>query len=214
MAFSLLVNASHNNGGTGTVATTPARDTTGAKIITLVTTQASNNTPTDSASNTWAKRSEALNGSARCSIWECINPTTNASHTFSLTATVPGIAMAAFAGTPDVFDQSNNATGSSVSSLATGSVTPTADNELIIDAALCSSVDPNSIDAGQTLLEHFTGDGATVFGTGLAYEIQTSATTRNPTFTFSGSSGTAGACIATFKQVAAAGGFDRMFQVF
>jgi len=212
MAYSLLAHALGANGGTGTA--TATLNTTGAALLIAVTTGQGVPGVSDNKGNTWALVKRTTWNSSHCDIWQTTTTLFGTGHTVSATASVPGLAVLAFAaGAASAVDQVAGNGASTVSALAAGSVTPTVANEVVIVAGLVSAADFVSIDSGFTLLDHLAGDGATVFGTASAYQIQTTPTTRNPTWTASLTASTLAASIATFKEVPATP-TGRMFQVF
>lgn len=171
-------------------------------------------TPTDKISgvasgNVWTALTPKLDDvSGRLTIWYCYNPAVGSSHTFAAngSGTFASIAVAAFSGcASSPVDQQNGAVSglSSVPSLATGSITPTQPNELLIYAIgdNAPKTGTASVSVG-TILQQAALQAGVSFANSIAYEIQTTATTRNPSFTF-GSTTDAAAVIASFK---AAGG--------
>ncbi len=132
-----------------------------------------------------------------------LNPTTSASHTFTFgpANVYGGLIVAAFSGVKvsSAFDQQNGATSSSASALSTGSVTPSEDDELIIFIAGKggNTTTVNATDIG-SMIGSYAGVTAVTYALGMGYEIQTTATARNPSMSGSGTSVMA-ARIATFK---------------
>lgn len=204
------------NGGTS-----GAIDTTGATIIFVAVgydTRSTSSAPTDSQGNTgWTSVGSASAAIyEKVQLWYCTSPSTSATHTFSFGGAggfgdFASIAIAAFDGISTIspLDQQNSATGTGISTLATGSITPTVANELVITAcAVADSTTANAINGGftpsgadatyQASAASFVRDGISI-----AYLIQTSATAANPTWTASASTAMS-AIIASFK--AASGG--------
>ena len=211
MGYSRLVHALAQSGAAS--ATTPSRNTTGANLIVIVT--ASNDgggfvTVSDSQSNTWTGLTSYSDPSAPgVRIWYCFSPSTSSTHTFTVSGTseFPGIAMAAYSGAAtspfDVQNGTNNASGGTT--LQPGSVTPSANGELLI-VGLASGGDTGdtfSIDSSFTMVESNCTSGG--FGVSLADLVQTTATAVNPTVTSTASCRMAVA-IATFKAAAGGGG--------
>lgn len=211
MAFGYLVSALKQGTSAGS-GNTAAIDTTGANLLVAIVCDlagAGAVTPTDSKSNTWTALTPNVDGaSARLTIWYSYGGTVGSSHTFAAngTGTFASISVAAFSGSASSpLDQQNKAASgnSSVTSLATGSITPTQDNELLI-FALGDNAPPSgtaSVSVGAILQQAALQAGVS-FANSIAYEIQTTATTRNPNFTFSATT-FAAAVIGSFK---AAGG--------
>jgi len=206
MAVALVSNVGAT--GTADTVTTGAIDTTGANFLVISVAVDSGATPTisDSKSNTWtALTSSAL--TVKTIIYYVANPTVGTSHTFSNTASQNycSIRAAAFSGvaTTTPADQQNGATGTGASTLATGSITPSENNELVI-AALGFNSDGGTISIGSSL----TITNSNAFGSGnnyggsMAYIIQTTAEAVNPTWTRGTGTGAMAARIASFKAAA------------
>jgi hypothetical protein len=161
----------------------------------------------DSKGNTWVPRTisyHVASGSA-CRIADVQAPTVGSGHTFGFngTGTYPSTVAAAFSGSAaSAFDQENGATATT-STIATGSVTPSEDNELLF-AGLChnDSTTAPTIDTGFTRIDYALALGGTCFGAAAAYKIQTTAGSANPTFDAHASAAEA-ARIATYKAAAA-----------
>lgn len=190
-------------------ATTSAIDTTGANLIVIGIAWYSVTSPSisDSQSNTWtALTTSNVASDVGSKLYYCVNPTTNAAHTFTFgpANVYGGLIVAAFSGvaTSSPFDQQTGATSSSASALSTGSVTPTENNELVIFAAgkggNTTTVDATSVGS---MIGNYAGITAVTYAQGMGYEIQTTATARNPSLSGTGTSVMA-ARIATFKAAA------------
>jgi hypothetical protein len=103
--------------------------------------------------------------------------------------------------TSNAFDQENGANnGSTATTCTTGSVTPSEDNELLFYGWGDAWATISSIDVG-TIINQLALVGGTAFAIASAYQIQTTATTRNVTATFNASARAVGS-IATYKQAA------------
>ena len=206
MAFSLVSNVTTTGGANG--GTTAGIDTTGANLITVVVPSYSGTaapTLSDSKSNTYTGLTEQVVIDNRLRMFYVLSPTVGGSHTFTVAGTdsFSSCIVAAWSGAA-AFDQQNGATAAGVSSLATGSVTPSENNELLVYGAMINDVgDITAVDIG-TLLDHFAGVDSVNFGCGFGYQIQTTATARNPSFTGSGTFNM-NAVIATFTAAAAGG---------
>lgn len=98
----------------------------------------------------------------------------------------------------DVFDQENfNTDSGSVTSLTTGSVTPSKNNEVIITSIQDGNHLMDSIDSGFTLSHNWVGSGSSGGGAG-AYKIKSDVAAENPTWAWTGANN-AIAVISTFK---------------
>jgi hypothetical protein len=124
------------SGGTNT----PSLNTTTADLIVIAMTGGDFVTPTDSNGNTWTlAKQQASAGGGEVSIWYCLNPTVGAGHTFTLTPSYDAHSISAWSGSaPGGLDQQNGASRISADGVSltqsTGSITPTANNELLIAA--------------------------------------------------------------------------------
>jgi hypothetical protein len=130
------------------------------------------------------------------------NPTVGTGHTFTNSGAFnySSICAAAFSGvkTTSPFDQQNGA-GASSTTLATGSVTPSENNELVVTHLSFSGAGlPTSINGGFTETNDVEFGSGNNYGSTMAYLVQTTATAANPTWTRTNSSPMS-ARIATFK---------------
>lgn len=214
MAFSLIADVSDTGGGSG--GTTAAIDTTGADLLVLCTSfygGGGGNAPTvsDSKSNSWTTLTEYPgSGSSTSYIMHyCLPSSVGTGHTFTVSGSgsYSSIHAGAWSGAhaTSSFDVENGAYSGSVSSIQTGSVTPSEDDELLVyAAAVGASYTMSGVDIG-TLLDSWSGQTSSHYGNGIGYQIQTTATARNPDFTATGTHNCA-AAIAAFKAAAVGGG--------
>lgn len=202
MPIALVANAS----ASGLVnATTAGINTTGANLLVLGIScdDAFADTPSDSKGNTWTQLTSYSNAQPRVRLWYSVPSSVGTSHTFSSNgvALVGSIFAAAFSGvsaTPT--DQQNGANGTGSATLATGSITPSENNELLISVLAFNAAGSNCTNGSS-----FTETNEIDFGAGdhyggvLAYIVQTTAGAVNLTWTRgTGTSGMA-ATIASFK---------------
>jgi hypothetical protein len=188
--------------------TTGSIDTSGCTLLILGLTSfvtAASTAPTDSKSNVWqlvANRDPGGAGAARVEIWVCYRPIVGSGHTFShnVTNSYPAITVYGYDidFVPLIPDQANSNTNASTTTLATGSVTPTLNNELLITVATINNVGWSSIDGGFTINGNIVGITGQRFTHAMAYLVQTTATAANPTWTAAGS-GEATAVIMTLR---------------
>lgn len=205
MAFSLI---GHDKGalGNANTTTTPSINTTGADLLVAVCSDYDTGaTLTDSKSNTWASLT-VQTATVRARIMYAKNATVGSGHTFTLAGAglFPSLEVAAFSGSDltSPFDVENGAASASASSLAPGSITPGSANELVVSGLSTQGASgTKSIDV-LSILDQVVGLGSN-FDSALAYEIQTTATARNPSWSWTGNR-YAAAVIATFKSAAAA----------
>jgi hypothetical protein len=191
------------NGGT-----TSAINTTGANFIAISVAFNYNVIPigsdiSDSKGNSYtALTTHQENTGSANRLFYVAAPTVGASHTFTVTKTGAFVAVcvAAFSAvaTSSPFDVENGATVGSGTTLATGSVTPSLNNEVVIAGICTGGAATSSIDSGFTLVGTVAGDNATYYGVGMGYLVQTTAGAINPTWTRS-NSGKMSASIASFQ---------------
>lgn len=185
-----------STGGGGTV-TTPEIDTTGADALFFYTNSYGIVANVfDSAGNTWLANPPTLFSTivpphgADGILWYALPPvSTSAHHTFWAGGIGITFQVAAFAGIATTLPYDTESAGSAVStgtSVSTGSVTPHHDNSLIIAVTGEGWSGPLTVDSGFTILgtpRSFVTD--TAFAAGWAWQVQSTATTVNPTFHFS-----------------------------
>jgi hypothetical protein len=192
----------------GNSVTTAAMNNTGATCILIAKADLSSLTvtaPTDSSSNTWIGLTQSVTGVMRLRLWYCNPCTVSASQTFSAntTGSVPALGVMSFSGGTCAVDQqgqNGNASGTFCDSAA-APITPSTANQLLVaglgfgfaNAAVASV---NSSFLGITQV---AGNGTTTFGVAIAYQIQTTATARNPQFTWAGTSTVAAASVGSFQ---------------
>jgi hypothetical protein len=206
--FSLVAHTAAASTNTTSVTTT-AINTTGANLIVVGVCNFNDPSlvPTDSAINTWTACTPYKSTTANfyaAQIFYCYSPATSSSHAFGAnqTSSYPSIAVMAFSGSAaSPFDQENGfGTISSVTSIQPGSVTPTANNELIatlVGFGNASSATATA-DSGFTTTDSI-GNLSNSVGIGMAYLKQTTAAAVNPAWSWTGSSPENVATIATFK---------------
>lgn len=187
MSFTLVADTSARDATGAGHATTPAVDTTTADLIVITAASDTNATPTDSYSNTWTGLTARTVSGLTTRIWYCNPPSGKhgTGHTFTVTAGISSLCIMAFKGAEQVsvFDVENGATSASAASLATGSVTPTNNNSLVYTGVSANNqVQIQTVSAPFSQLDNQTGTSS-AFSVSNAYEIQTTATARNPTWT-------------------------------
>lgn len=205
-AITLVTHAGAGNSGSSTDATASAT-TTGANFIYVSCVYFQGGTaPTisDSLANTWTARTP------NCGTWVCekgfyvVSPATGSGHSFDCNGAGnnPAIFMAAFSGvalSSTVESQTTNSdngdAGHKLVSLlaAPSAVTPAAANELIIaplafgyqgeNGGVVLLASYTSVDSSFTTTDSVDNPGFAQMGGALAYQIQTTATARQPTFT-------------------------------
>lgn len=209
MAWSLVSSRQDRLGVNG--GTSGALDTTGATHLYLpIATDAGVTLVGGDISDSKGNASWSLKGSTyaytfgRIHLFEHLTPSVGTGHTVTVTKTnsFANLVVLAFAGGhASPFDQSNGNNTSGATTLQPGSVTPTTDEQLIITAVNPDIGSSLTIDAPFTPeLYDDAGQASVTYGIGVAYEIQTTATARNPTWT-RGASGGMAAGIWTLKAI-------------
>lgn len=177
---------------TDTSGTTSAGiNTTGANLIVIhVSSYSSAAAPTisDSNTNTWTALTEYNAGDAvsRGRLYYCYSPVVGSGHTFTSSGgtSYSSISVLAFSGTTgSSADTSNGAGSPTVSTKQPGSITPSGNNMVVVTGLNFNSGSPASIDSPFTLQTQVAPTGSNNFGAAIAYEIQTTAAARNPTWT-------------------------------
>lgn len=214
MAIALVSNTAKGSASTTSV-TTDAIDTTGASLLVVEIADykfATAGTLSDSGTNTWTGLTTyevPAAGITRSLLFYATNVSgkVGSGHTFTYSsagATYPALAVTAWSGAHDTspFDVENGAISSGDASVQTGSVTPSEDGELII-TGLCFSVSATaSINLSFSITDQINLT-ANNFGVAMAYQIQTTATARNPQWDSTAMAEFATG-IATFKVAAGA----------
>jgi hypothetical protein len=188
-------------------ATTSSVDTTGCNLIVIFVGSflgATAPTLSDSKGNTWTLAGTATGAAqTRVQAYYCLSPTVGSGHTFTVSQAGSYSTVSAF-GFSGV-NAYNAFTGSATDSGTTrqpGSQTPPEDNCLLVCGGYFNATgDTASIDSS------FTEDGElapTANNTGMiaCYQIQTTATARNPTVTKTGSANNIGAVMMSFTAAA------------
>lgn len=211
MAITLIGNNKATASGSST-ATTAGGNITNAKLLIAIVCMYSKSaatatvSSTSNASGNWTALPNYVNGNSNICIWYCANPTTSASEAFSANPNGTGY-PAIFASwwdgvtTTSPKDQATGASGTS-NPLATGSVTPSEDNELLVTGVSHNVTGNTTVDGGFTRQDTQTNAS---FETGAwAYLIQTTLASANPAWTVDGSA--KAVAIATFKVSGGGGG--------
>src|ERR1041385_6465100 len=211
-AITLTASATAVGVSSGT-ATTSAIDSTGANacfVYVAYPISSTPATPTDSKGNTYTALNLAGNSQRFGRWYYSLGATVGSGHTFSdATASGNGFktifasCCAGVLATSARDVQNTNQTGSGA--VTTGSVTPGSNSELCLagTSQFNNGTDTYAIDSSFTLDKKFLS--ASFEGGATAYQIQTTATTRNPSWTNSNVDGSA-ASVGCFK--AAASGTD------
>ena len=192
--------------------TSSAIDTTGSSLLIfgIMTINPSGaigiNSISDSKSNTWTPLTVYGNGSLdNVQLYYVSSPTVGTNHTVTVSLNGSSFRSMLFGGFSNIttalpFDQQNGNSSSSatVSSIQPGSITPTANGELILamDGNLGSGV---TIDSGFTIVTSIPFVASVTAGIDLYYLVKTTAAAINPTVSYSTPSNGAAVTIASFK---------------
>lgn len=213
MAFAFVTSA-HKIGASGG-STTTAIDTTGVDFIAISISWydavTANPTVSDSKSNTWTALTlsscSLADGSER--LYYCKNPTVGSGHTFTVAGTsiFAPICVQCFSGgsTAELDQQNTFDYTAGLTSAATGSLTPVADDSLIITGLhTYNATSAIGINGGFTAEIQNYSAGVSQGGA-IAYLIQTTAAAANPTWSWTSNS-FAALSMAVFRPTAAAAG--------
>lgn len=190
-------------------------DTTGATFIVVMISDfggAGASTLTDGKGNTTGAALETQNSpaQARLRLFAYIPSSVGSGHTFKSTGTTYAtIAVAVFTGngaSPN--DQHTGTTFTDVTSVSSGSITPSQDNELIVTAIGSGGalgVPTYSVDSVITITDQGDFSNGNWEGGALAYKIQTTAAAINAGWSWTNSH-TGGVAIHSFKDTTVVGG--------
>lgn len=212
-AFSLLGSAKN---ATSSATSAVTIDSSGANLILVGTACAGGTTPTLSDvvggnSNTYnglTKQDSVASFGVSSRIFWCVPSFTGATHviTWAGVGTAPALCVAWYSGaTASPFDVENGAQTAGATTLATGSVTPSADNYLVFSAWGNGGTATNPTNTTLTQLQFQVTQGGVNYGCAIAHQIQTTATAVNETWNWTNSAGIA-ETIAVFKAAAGGGG--------
>lgn len=204
MTFALVAHSAVQGTSGGTTA---AVDTTGANILIAYVGAfvLSSAVVTDSFSNTWLPLTANTGGSS-CSgqLFYAKNPTVGTGHTFTLgSVSFATLTISAFSGadTSSPFDVQSTGNTPGSGSVQPGSITPSNANSLIVCG--CTPNDSSSgnptVSSGFTITDSLGYAIGTAEGGAQAYQIQTTITAVNPTWSWGGPQLIGAACIAAFK---------------
>lgn len=210
MAAALVAHAIAQSGD-GNSATTAGINTTGANLIVLMISNfsVSGMTISDSKTNSWTALTLAAGSATNVQFYYCYSPTVGSGHTFTVSGTgiFPAIAVQAWSGmqTSSGFDTENTNTDIAATTIATGSVTPSAStNVLVIGVGTASATGALAVDSGFTISDEIdsAGNGDPL---GMGYKNGSLSGSENPTWTLNATANVA-AVIASFKVATAGAG--------
>lgn len=202
MAAALVASVLEGSSDAGFSVTSTAIDTTGANLIYIAVSRwtggslAAVNPITDSYGNTWtALTGESSTGGADVSHFYCIDPVVGGGHTFTATSTVssntyPTIAVLAFSGASGgLVDETGLASNGNATSLNSGTVTPVSDGCVVVSVlSVLTLVTGINVSGGSLsivdVVDYVNGQHQ---GMAVAYEIQTTATARQASWSWTNS---------------------------
>lgn len=198
MAYSLVAHTAQNNGS----GVTGAIDTSGCTLLLVQVGAFDGNpiaTPTDSKSNTWIGLTNVTSASAGAGrLFYSIPSSVGSGHTFTSGASFPSLCVQAWSNAAaSPFDQqAPGSNGATSAAGAGGTLTPAAANALVIATWAEASTATPTINGGFTISDTAPGIGGTSYGSSMAYLVQTTAVSANPSWTWSGAA--AGIELTTF----------------
>ncbi len=193
----------------GATATTAGVTTTGGNLIVIAASNFASTVYviTDSKSNTYTAITNYAGGSSNVKLFYCLNPTVGSSHTFSGVGAYIAISAIAFSGAKatSALDQTNGAGSASNSATqATGSITPSEDNELLITAdsnrgAAATQTCAGSVGYTTPSSGKIAFSAGNNMGVAIGYIIQTTLFADNATWTTNPAGPDIAATISSFK---------------
>lgn len=169
------------------VGVTSAVDTTDSNLIILFISGDTSTSVSDNKGNTWIPLT--VGGTNNVRFYYCINPTVGSGHTFTYSIAYGSIFMSCFSCTNIISYDNENGNSVTGTSMTTGSVTPSVNDELIITGLLLGgNTNTPSIDSGFTITNSINGVFSFYYGGSMAYKIQTTKGTENPIWSWSVSS--------------------------
>jgi len=191
IAYVATANCGATSGSLDTC-TTGSANMTGVNLLVACVGWGGTGTPaiSDTSSNSYTGRTsqaDTFGVSVKC--YDAQGATVTSSMTFTVTTTgsqAPSLIVMGFSGalTSSGFDQTNGSSpGSGVTSVQPGSITPSVNGEVLIDAqTLTDGAQASiSIDSGFSTPETVSFSGGNHYGVSMAYFIQSTAAAINPT---------------------------------
>lgn len=195
-------------GSSVTTSLSPINSTGATLIIFHVSRNTEVCTIGDNKGNTFTLIQSVTSGTMVSEIYYCIPPAANTglNHYFTYQACVPpgatpsiDVIVLSATNTSSPIDQQNSAALSAALSGQPGSITPTANNEIVITAVNANtSTSAPTISPGYTVSSSINFTAGRHVASGMAYSIQTLAAATNPTWTY-GSSTISAQNIVSFR---------------
>jgi hypothetical protein len=207
-------------GGNFKTVTTPNIDTSGADLIVIAVSAFPGGTNPTVASNKAGTYNlltiRVVGGAINVRLFWAVGPTVGSGHNWTAstpaTNVFPSISVEAWSGVlaASTNDGDTGATSAGATSLATGSMTPSQDGNLIFAAVgHGANSGTNAINSGFTIGDQTQHDGTNHEGVSIAYFEQATAAAINPTWSWTNSVSVAVA-IASFKAAVVAAGQPTM----
>jgi len=199
MAITYVAGTTATPGASG--GTTAAIDTTGATLLVVSVSYygvGTAPTVTDSKGNTWTALTMHGGTIPRHQLFYALTPTVGTGHTFTASGSgfYPAIIAQAYAGV-GTFQTDTGAVTAGAASLASGSVTPSANGALVVAGMSGQSGTSVTLAPAGFAVTHSPFAAGTSMQGALAWLVQATAAAINPTWTFAGSQ-EAGATTAVF----------------
>jgi hypothetical protein len=187
--IALIAHGAATAGGGLNTAIVSAIDTTGATLLVAGVAYYTTGVPTltDSKGNTWTQLTVYTGTSVNISIYYCANPVVGSGHTFQSTGSnsFTSVTVSAWSLTANAAADGGIGAGQAVAlTVAPGNLTPSEDNCLLVSVMAYfdqPAARTATVSAGWTLTDVITD--ATTSCQGMAYQVQTTATVANPTWT-------------------------------
>jgi hypothetical protein len=188
-----LITHTGTGGGINGV-TSSSINTTGANLLVVAVSWYSgitaNGTISDSKSNTWSALTESTSTSnnVSCQLFYCYGATVGSGHTFTYNGTsiYASICVEAFSNVAaSPFDHENGAGSANATTIQPGSITPSQAHSIIVSAFSfgANSSGTISVDSSLTITDTAAYVTATSEGLSMSYNILSSASATNPTWT-------------------------------
>lgn len=183
------------------VISTQPMNTLGANLFVIVVHGSSLIDVDDSEGNEWQLAGSGSGGYSTLQIYFCTIPNTSAAHTFTGTAlqfNQPGLIVSAWKGAAlNSLDQFNSVNAGIGTNILQPTITPTANNSLILSAAVSNLIIPSIPSSDWSLIENSTEGGG--YPAMLVSQIQSQAIQVTPNWNITSSYGGMAAAIVSFK---------------
>ncbi len=217
MSYSLIAHT--GAGGSANSATTSAINTSGANLLIVSASWYAGTTTSgvvsDSKSNTWTLLTKHTSDLPCANqLFYCVPVAVGSGHTFTFSGTdsFASIGVQAWSGNAAVpFDSQsgNDQTHNISNTIQPGSLLPSEDNCLVVASLQFENNSANTvtIDSGFTISDTVPYSGGNNEGGSMAYLVQTTATSVNPTWDVGGNMPWLATTLAVFKAASGGGGF-------